>query len=367
MTTNDKGAAAASTDEPSAPQSPPSPDPLAPVPEAPVEALRNHVVDTQVPAAARLADGDERERQRRSDRVGAFGAALGFVGAVTGIVGLATGIRGCTSAERAVELQQQELDLTQKTLQAQQAIRLHFVQAHEEDVGIRNVSRVSAEKVEFIVRRSIYSPSCDALVADNTWGDHTVPWKQLEGIKPGELVSLPTNEALVRADNFTAFLTGETFACPVPIEGTEHMTQPSPDAGNWRRACSSSAPCVGLLYIEARAMHPKTFEWHGPFKEYFRIEGDGSLTASGLLVTESLVLSSDPATKPKVVFEWNRIEDRQAFAALKREDQEALEWGKRMGLGDSVESDDLRAEPFSNAGLDYVLRKGLLPDAGRNP
>jgi hypothetical protein len=331
------------------------------------------------PAPPTLRQGDAREPPQDSPKAAEAGESRSpavrndwaiaisissFVVAIGSLIGtLYFNHAAMVRDETRMEREQKRDDLTRKTLQAEQQVKIIFAPGHtDQQVTIRNVSRVSAEKVEFIVRRSAYSPKCDRIVMDNIWGNHTVPWKQVDVLKPGEILSVALKDLFT--DNFIGALKSNDIGCPklVPEVAVEVPTNRG-DA-DWRAACAPEAPCLGLLYVEVRAMHPKTFEWHGPFKEYFRVEADGTLTSSDLLGGWGVVTRPTERKPPKAWFKWNRLEDKQVFTALQRQDQDDKKWLRQQFVDDTDDRDDgsppLR--PFHGFGLDRVLREGQLPD-----
>ncbi|RYZ40077.1 MAG: hypothetical protein EOO71_17480 [Myxococcaceae bacterium] len=134
---------------------------------------------------------------------------------------------------------------------------------------------MKVEQVEVEIQQLVYSHTCKAITSSMSslgqviqaipiGGEESIQIKPYNGSTDGGSASLKHIQTLTM------------FGCGSGIEESiknEDGLGPIHDAsGNKRNAtpdCSTEAPCSIITYIEARAMHPKLFQWAGPFDTIF--------------------------------------------------------------------------------------------------
>lgn len=276
----------------SAPASAPVPPASAPTPHAPSGSV-------------------QRPSAHWAHRLGLVGGIIGILGGIAGAVSAWSGVvsaraseRSALVAEAALQRQEQDSTLAAATLQATEPVSLGFTILPNGALVVFNHSKMDVAQIEIDELILKYSHVCDVVLFVQGGPEKSIASLPYDGQTSIQLMADYWNP-----DGGPAALhhaqTWDELTCD-DLLGDADGEPSDAGKGSVNPACTEANPCTLITYVEARAMHPKLFQWTGPFDELGVYSPDGNLRSSWLY--GKLHQDGDGG-----YFEFNQESDRKMF------------------------------------------------------
>ncbi|PTL77934.1 hypothetical protein DAT35_42835 [Vitiosangium sp. GDMCC 1.1324] len=211
-------------------------------------------------------------------------------------------------------------------LQAGESVNLSLKLSETGSVQVTNLSKMGVEQVEIVFEEITYSHACNAVLGAGSSGGYRWPWQKIAFLGPQDQARFQLPGPYGNTDGGLAAikrrLTSSDYGCgahgrderAVTLDGLFRLIEKNTAKGNFIPACSEENPCSEVIYVEARAMHPKLFKWAGPFDQLAVKSADGTIRESD--VFGSLTGEKNEDGTWKDTWSFHREEERRMFTKV---------------------------------------------------